>query len=234
MRQGRKIEVVIPALNEENAIGNVLQDIPDFVDQVIVGDNGSSDQTVERAREAGASVVIENERGYGAACLKALELTDPNSIIVFLDGDYSDYPQEMTQLIDPILAHKAKMVIGSRVTGTSQRGSLTPQQKFGNALACWLINLIWGMKFSDLGPFRAIDGNALRTLDMQDRNYGWTVEMQIKAAHAKLPSIEVPVSYRKRIGISKVSGTIKGSVLAGTKILGLIVKYSIKPPRTDR
>ncbi len=234
MRAGRKIEVVIPALNEERAIGKVLQDIPAFVDRIIVGDNGSHDQTVKRARDGGATVVIEKERGYGAACLKALELSDPDAIIVFLDGDYSDYPQEMATLVDPIIAGEARMVIGSRVTGTAQSGALTPPQVFGNALACWLIKLIWGMKFTDLGPFRAIDGNALAELHMQDRNYGWTVEMQIKAAHAKLPSREVPVSYRKRIGISKVSGTIKGSVLAGSKILGLIAKYSLAPPRSKK
>ena len=234
MRAGRKIEVIIPALNEDRAIAKVVQDIPAFVDQIIVGDNGSLDQTVQKARNAGATVIVEEERGYGAACLKALTLSDPNAIIVFLDGDYSDYPQEMATLVDPIIAGEAKMVIGSRVTGKAQRGALTPPQIFGNALACWLIKLIWGVKFSDLGPFRAIDGKALDDLDMQDRNYGWTVEMQIKAAHAKLPSLEVPVSYRNRIGISKVSGTIKGSVLAGTKILGLIARYSLAPPRTKK
>ncbi len=234
MRAGRKIEVVIPALNEERAIGKVVQDIPAFVDKIIIGDNGSRDQTVQKARDAGATVVVEEERGYGAACLKALELTDPDAIIVFLDGDYSDYPQEMAMLVDPIIAGDAKMVIGSRVAGNAQNGALTPPQIFGNALACWLIKLIWGMQFSDLGPFRAIDGKALDELDMQDRNYGWTVEMQIKAAHAKLPSMEVPVSYRNRIGTSKVSGTIKGSVLAGIKILGLIARYSLAPPRTKK
>ncbi len=234
MRAGRKIEVVIPALNEERAIGKVIQDIPAFVDHIIVGDNGSLDQTVQKARSAGATVIVEQERGYGAACLKALTLSDSNAIIVFLDGDYSDYPQEMATLVDPIIAGDAQMVIGSRVAGKAQSGALTPPQIFGNALACWLIKLIWGMQFSDLGPFRAIDGKALGALDMQDRNYGWTVEMQIKAAHAKLPSMEVPVSYRNRIGISKVSGTIKGSVLAGSKILGLIARYSLAPPRTKK
>ncbi len=234
MRAGRKIEVVIPALNEERAIDKVIQDIPAFVDHIIVGDNGSLDQTVQKARGAGATVIVEQERGYGAACLKALALSDPNAIIVFLDGDYSDYPQEMATLVDPIIAGDAQMVIGSRVAGKAQSGALTPPQIFGNALACWLIKLIWGMQFSDLGPFRAIDGKALGALDMQDRNYGWTVEMQIKAAHAKLPSMEVPVSYRNRIGISKVSGTIKGSILAGTKILGLIARYSLAPPRSKK
>ena len=234
MRQGRKIEVVIPALNEEQAIVNVISDIPDWVDQIVVGDNGSSDQTAKRARAAGAIVVLENERGYGAACLKALAVTDPSSIIVFLDGDYSDFPQDMAELVDPILAGKAHMVIGSRVTGEHQQGSLTPVQVFGNGLACWLIKIIWGMKFTDLGPFRAIEGQALRELHMQDRNYGWTVEMQIKAARSALPSLEVPVRYRQRIGFSKVSGTIKGSVLAGSKILGLIARYALFPPRENK
>jgi len=176
-------------------------------------------------------VVHQHERGYGAACLLALEQTDERSIIVFLDGDYSDFPEEMPLLVDPIIADKAQMVIGSRVAGASQRGALTPQQIFGNWLACRLIELIWGMKFTDLGPFRAIEGKALADLDMRDRNFGWTVEMQIKAAHARLSSCEVPVSYKQRIGISKVSGTLKGSVLAGSKILGLIARYALFPPR---
>ncbi len=230
MRQGRKIEVVIPALNEEQAIARVIADIPPFVDKIIVADNGSSDDTANCARNAGAVVVHQPERGYGAACLLALAQTNENSIIVFLDGDYSDFPEEMPLLVDPILTGKAQMVIGSRVAGAPERGALTPQQIFGNWLACWLIHLVWGMKFTDLGPFRAIEGKALADLDMRDRNYGWTVEMQIKAAHARLPSLEVPVRYKQRIGVSKVSGTIKGSVLAGTKILGLIARYTLFPP----
>ncbi len=234
MRGGRRIEVVIPALNEEQAIGKVLRDIPGFVDRVIVADNGSSDATPRRAREAGATLVVEPERGYGAACLKALELTEPDALIVFLDGDYSDFPQDMALLVDPILEGRAQMVIGSRVLGEREAGSLTPVQVFGNWLACTLIRLIWKMTFTDLGPFRAIDGPALRALQMRDRNYGWTVEMQIKAAHAALPSLEVPVRYRQRIGASKVSGTIKGSVLAGTKILGLIARYALFPPEKQK
>ena len=234
MRQDRKIEVVIPALNEELAIAKVINDIPSYVDQIIVADNGSSDETAKRARAAGATVVHQPERGYGAACLLALAQTDKNSIIVFLDGDYSDFPQEMHLLVDPIIKGRAQMIIGSRVSGARQRGALTPQQIFGNWLACRLIKLIWGMEFTDLGPFRAITGKALAGLDMRDRNYGWTVEMQIKAAHSRLSSLEVPVSYKQRIGISKVSGTIRGSVLAGAKILGLIARYALFPPRKDQ
>ncbi len=231
MRQGRKIEVVIPALNEEQAIARVIADIPSFVDKIIVADNGSSDDTAKCARDAGAVVVHQPERGYGAACLLALAQTDKDSVIVFLDGDYSDFPEDMPLLVDPILAGQAQMVIGSRVAGAPERGALTPQQIFGNWLACRLIHLIWGMKFTDLGPFRAIEGKALEDLEMRDRNFGWTVEMQIKAAHARLPSLEVPVRYKQRIGVSKVSGTVKGSVLAGTKILGLIARYALSPPR---
>ena len=228
MRLGQRIAVVIPALNEERAIGRVLAEIPSWVDQVVVADNGSRDRTAEVAAGGGAVVVHEPEPGYGAACLKGIAAADDADIIVFLDGDYSDYPAEMAVLVDPIASGDCDMVIGSRVLGRREAGSLTPQQRFGNGLATWLIRLIWGVAFTDLGPFRAIRRSALAKLQMCDRTYGWTVEMQIKAAILGLRCREVPVSYRRRIGVSKVSGTIKGTVLAGTKILSLIALYGLR------
>ena len=222
LRNGRRIGVIIPALNEEDAIGKVIEAVPDWVDYIVVADNGSRDQTSEVARNSGARVVREDERGYGAACLAGLQALPSSDIIVFLDGDYSDYPEDMEELIAPILTGGADMVIGSRVLGGAERGSLTPQQVFGNWLATRLIRLLWGARFSDLGPFRAIRDDALRMLEMEDRNFGWTVEMQVKAAKAGLKFAEVPVRYRQRIGVSKVSGTLSGTIKAGTKILSVI------------
>lgn len=229
MRQGRKIGVVIPALDEEQAIGRVIEDIPSFVDLIVVADNGSQDNTMKVAREAGAMVVSEPERGYGAACLRALQQTGDMDIIVFLDGDYSDYPQEMVRLVDPIIKGDCAFVVGSRLRGNLAKGALTPQQHFGNWLACRLMRLFWGARFTDLGPFRAIERNTLERLAMRDRNYGWTVEMQIKAARTGVEFSEVPVSYRPRIGTSKVSGTVKGTIFAGYKILGLIALSALSP-----
>lgn len=222
MRHGQRIGVVIPAVDEERAIGRVIADIPGWVDQIVVADNGSRDATVERAQAAGATVVRETERGYGAACQTGIATLQSIDIVVFLDGDYSDHPQEMAALVDPIASGSADMVIGSRVTGNLQRGALTPQQRFGNGLACFLIHRIWGVGYTDLGPFRAIRATSLHALGMADRNFGWTVEMQIKAAQKGMRGIEVPVSYRPRIGVSKVSGTIRGTVLAGVTILRVI------------
>ena len=222
LRNGRRIGVIIPALNEEGAIGKVIEAVPDWVDYIVVADNGSRDQTSEVARNSGARVVREDERGYGAACLAGLQALPSSDIIVFLDGDYSDYPEDMEELIAPILTGGADMVIGSRGLGGAERGSLTPQQGFGNWLATRLIRLLWGARFSDLGPFRAIRDDALRKLEMEDRNFGWTVEMQVKAAKAGLKFAEVPVRYRQRIGVSKVSGTMSGTIKAGTKILSVI------------
>lgn len=222
MRNGQRIGVVIPALNEEKAIGKVIADIPELADHIVVADNGSKDQTAEVARNSGAHVVREDEAGYGAACLAGLTALPPVDIVVFLDGDYSDFPADMARLVDPIVDGRADLVIGSRVLGGAERGSLTPPQVFGNWLATWLIGTIWGVRFSDLGPFRAIRSDALSSLDMTDRDFGWTVEMQVKAAKARIRCLEVPVRYRRRIGASKISGTIRGTVKAGTKILAVI------------
>lgn len=223
MRNHYKISVIIPALNEEESIGKVIGDIPTYVDEVIVVDNGSRDRTVEIATSLGARVLHEPERGYGIACLTGIaSVTDPD-IVVFLDGDYSDYPKEMDLLVDPIIEGNAEMVIGSRIAGNAEKGALTPQAIFGNWLACRLMRWFWGVRYTDLGPFRAIRYDTLQSLDMRDRNYGWTVEMQIKAAQRRVAALEVPVSYRKRhAGKSKVSGTIRGVWGAGTKILSTI------------
>ncbi len=228
MRHGKRIGVVIPALDEEQAIGAVIGEIPGYVDIVIVADNGSRDRTAELARAAGATVVSEPERGYGAACLAGIAAAGPVDIVVFLDGDHSDHPAQMDRLIDPIAEGRAGLVIGSRVLGRAEQGSLTPQQRFGNWLACRLMRLVWGVRYTDLGPFRAAGRQTLQRLGMRDRNYGWTVEMQINAAMLGIPSIEVPVDYRRRIGQSKVSGTVKGVVLAGTKILTVIALSAIR------
>lgn len=224
-----KIDVVIPAFNEENSIGRVLQDIPtDLVREVIVCNNASTDQTAEVAKANGATLVHQPIRGYGNACLKGLEYIANNpiqpDIVVFLDADYSDYPEEMHQLVAPILNEEMDMVIGSRALGDMEAGSMTPQQVFGNWLATNLIRFFYKYEFTDLGPFRAIRYDQLLAIDMQDQTYGWTVEMQVKAAKMKMKCTEIPVTYRKRIGFSKVSGTVKGTILAGHKILWTIFK----------
>lgn len=227
-----KVAVVIPACNEERAIGKVVAAIPQPpVSEIIVANNNSNDRTAAVARAAGAHVVDEPQAGYGAACLTGVNAAAQlgADLIVFLDGDYSDYPEEIPALIAPIVAGEADMMIGSRVLGQRERGSLTPQQRFGGWLACKLMKLFFGAPYTDLGPFRAITLPALERLHMQDRNYGWTVEMQIKAARAGLRVQEVPVRYRKRIGVSKVSGTVKGVVLASYKILWTIFKYALQP-----
>ncbi len=228
MRGGKIINAIIPALNEEQAIGNVLKDIPDWVDHIIVVDNGSTDRTSEIALNFGVEVVFEPIKGYGRACLSGLEVVGDCDVIVFIDGDYSDYANEMDILVDPIIHENYDLVIGSRTTGNIEDGALTAQQKFGNWLACKLIFLLWGKKYTDLGPFRAIQSQALKKLSMIDNGYGWTIEMQIKAILKNLKVLETPVKYRTRIGVSKISGTFWGSVSAGTKILTLIFWFAIK------
>jgi len=223
------IDVIIPAFNEEKSIGKVVEDVPDWVRDIIVCNNASTDNTTNVAKNAGATVVDQPIPGYGNACLKGIEFIkqkkeDPD-IVVFVDGDYSDYPEQMGTLVRPIVKDGFDLVIGSRALGKLQRGSMTPQQIFGNWLATNLIKMIYNYQFTDLGPFRAIRWNKLMEIDMKDKDYGWTVEMQLKAAKLKLRCIEVPVKYRVRIGKSKVSGTIKGTILAGYKILWTIFKY---------
>lgn len=224
-----KIDVVIPAFNEENSINRVLQDIPsELVREVIVCNNASTDQTAEVAKANGATLVHQPIRGYGNACLKGMEYIaknpTPPDIVVFLDADYSDYPEEMHQLVAPIVNDEMDLVIGSRALGEMEAGSMTPQQIFGNWLATNLIRFFYQYEFTDLGPFRAVRYDQLLAIDMQDKTYGWTVEMQVKAAKMKMKCIEIPVTYRKRIGFSKVSGTVKGTILAGHKILWTIFK----------
>ncbi|MBO0938236.1 glycosyltransferase family 2 protein [Fibrella sp. HMF5335] len=225
------IVVIIPAFNEENSVGKVVGEIPmNWVDEVVVVNNNSNDQTAVQAAVAGATVLDEPVQGYGRACLRGIAYAQNRQqkpdILVFLDADYSDYPAELVELIKPILTNTADMVIGSRALGQRQSGSMTPQQVFGNWLATWLIRLFYGVRFTDLGPFRAIRFNSLLALDMRDQTYGWTVEMQVKAAKQRLRSVEVPVRYRRRIGHSKISGTVKGTILAGYKILTTIFKYA--------
>jgi len=226
------IKVIIPAFNEEASIGKVISEIPDLVSEIIVVSNNSSDQTETVAKMAGATVLREPQKGYGYACLKGLEYIASQEInpdiVVFLDGDYSDYPQDLHKIIAPIINNNMDFVIGSRVKRWREKGSMTFPQIFGNWLATSLMKLFFNANFTDLGPFRAIKYKKLLALQMQDKTYGWTVEMQLKALKQKLTYIEVPVHYKNRIGTSKVSGTVKGAIFAGVKILGWIFKYSFK------
>ena len=226
------IKVIIPAYNEQDSIGKVIGDIPKIVDEIIVISNNSTDKTVENAKKAGATVLFENRKGYGYACLKGMDYIAKKEItpevVVFLDGDYSDYPEQLTTLVNPILIDNLDFVVGARIKELRESGSMTPQQVFGNWLATFLMKLLFNAKFTDLGPFRAIKYNKLLALKMEDTTYGWTVEMQLKVLKQELTYKEVPMKYRNRIGVSKVSGTIKGSILAGVKILGWIFKYSFK------
>jgi glycosyltransferase involved in cell wall biosynthesis len=222
MRDGAVIAVVIPVLNEERAIGKVLAAIPRWVDDVVVVDNGSTDGTARVVRTKGARLVAEPVRGYGAACQAGIRALGASDVVVFIDGDFSDRPEEMQRLIDPIIGGRADLVIGSRVTGRREAGALSAQQRFGNWLACRLMRWFWGARYTDLGPFRAIGRAALDRLEMRDRGFGWTVEMQVKAVRLGLRVQEVPVSYRRRIGVSKISGTLSGTVQAGFKIMFVI------------
>lgn len=225
------LAAIIPALNEEKAIGKVVVGaLQNGVDLVVVVDNGSTDSTAEIAASSGAKVVQELERGYGAACLRGMEELRPQlqggDVMLFMDGDAADDPMQIRELIDPILQDEADMVIGSRSLGNADRGSITPQQRCGNWLASRLLKVIYGLKATDLGPFRAVRADVLYGLGMSDRNFGWTIEMQIRAAKQGLRVVELPVNYRKRIGESKVSGTFKGSVLAGYKIIYTLMRYA--------
>ena len=225
-----RIVVLIPAYNEENSVARVIKDIPrNLVEKVIVINNNSNDNTVKNAKKAGAIVLNELRQGYGYACLKGLQylseqITKPD-IVVFLDADYSDYPEEIPALIKPIIENDFDMVIGSRALGNREKNSMTPPQIFGNWLATFLLKILYKVKYTDLGPFRAIKYNKLVALQMEDTTYGWTVEMQVKASKQNYKVCEVPVKYRKRIGHSKISGTIKGTFLAGYKIITTIFKY---------
>lgn len=226
------IKVIIPAYNEAGSIGLVVAGIPEIVDEVIVVSNNSTDATQENAAKAGATVLLEPRKGYGYACLKGMEyiekLPEKPEIIVFLDGDYSDYPQELEKIVEPILQRDIDLVIGARVKRWRERGAMTFPQIFGNWLATNLMKLFFNARFTDLGPFRAIKYEKLLALEMEDKTYGWTVEMQLKALKRNYSYEEVPVHYRHRIGESKVSGTVKGAFMAGVKILTWIFKYSFK------
>jgi glycosyltransferase involved in cell wall biosynthesis len=230
MPASNKIIIIIPAYNEEQAIDKVIADIPKHnVSLIVVVNNNSKDNTAGRAKLAGALVLNENRQGYGFACLKGIEYIQSQElnpdIIVFLDSDYSDHPEQLPALIEPIISRNIDMVIGSRALGNRERGSMTLPQIFGNWLATALIKGFYGVKYTDLGPFRAIKWQALQAMEMKDGTYGWTAEMQVKAAKSKLAIEEVPVNYRVRIGYSKVSGTVKGTILAGYKIITTIFKY---------
>ncbi len=224
--------VLIPARNEILSIAGVIESLPDFVSEVVVADNGSTDGTGEAARAAGATVVRVEEPGYGRACMAAYAASttprSPDDIIVFMDADASDDPADMAALIEPIAGGRAALVIGSRALGEREPGALTPQQRFGNALACWLMARIWGARFTDLGPFRAVRRDAYERLGMSAPTFGWTVEMQVRALKRDVPYAEVPVRYRKRIGVSKISGTVRGVVMAGVYILGTIAVEAVR------
>lgn len=226
------IYVIIPVYNEEASIANVIGDIPEIVSEIIVINNNSTDKTASVAENNGATVLSEKNKGYGNACLTGLgyisEKQQRPDIIVFLDGDYSDYPEELTKIISPIIEDNIDFVLGARTAKLRQKGAMTIPQIFGNWLATSLMRLFFGSKFTDLGPFRAIKYAKLLELHMEDKTYGWTVEMQLKVIEKKYSYVEVPVNYRKRIGVSKVSGTAKGVIFAGVKILGWIIKYSFK------
>ena len=223
-----KISVIIPAYNEEQSLPHVLNDLPrDRLHQIIVVDNRSADRTAEVARENGAMVVHERRRGYGRACLAGMAALDAPDIVVFLDGDYSDYPEEIDLLVAPIIAGEADFVVGSRMLLTESRQALLPQARYGNQLAVFLIRLFFRHTFTDLGPFRAIRYQSLQAIEMRDKDFGWTVEMQIKAVKGGLRIREVAVRYRIRIGVSKITGTLSGTLQAGTKIIYTIFKYLI-------
>jgi glycosyltransferase involved in cell wall biosynthesis len=224
--------VVIPVLNEEESLPLVLAAIPEqLVDEVVVVDNGCTDRSAELARAAGATVVTESHRGYGAACLRGIAATEGHEVLVFLDGDFSDYPEDMVELLVPVVHDDADMVIGTRMVNADSRRALLPQARFGNRLAALLMRALFGIRCSDLGPFRVIRRAALVDLQMRDRDFGWTVEMQIRARLRGLRVVELPVRYRRRIGVSKITGTLRGTFGASYKILRTIFAFRLAPPR---
>ena len=227
--------VIIPVLNEEQSLPYVLDAIPaGLVDDVVVVDNGSTDRSAEVARRHGARVVHEPVRGYGSACLAGIDATVDAAILVFLDGDRSDFPEDLAELLPAVVEGQADMVIGSRMVSSESRAALLPQARFGNRLASVLLRLLFGIRCTDLGPFRVIRRDALLRLGMKDRNYGWTVEMQVRARFAGLRVEERPVRYRERIGRSKITGTLRGTLMASYKIIGTILAYRLSPPRVTR
>lgn len=231
MSRKPSVIVIIPAFNEARAIGQVVGDIPaGLAREVVVVNNASTDETVANARAAGATVLTESRRGYGFACLKGIDYARRQSpdVVVFLDGDYSDHPDEMTRLVEPIHSGRADFVVGSRLLGRREPGAMLPQAIVGNRVACVLMRMFWNARFTDLGPFRAIRFDALENLGMRDTTFGWTVEMQIRAVRAGLRYEEVPVSYRRRIGVSKVTGTLSGTVKASAKILWTIGRFALR------
>jgi glycosyltransferase involved in cell wall biosynthesis len=232
MKKPPFISVIIPAYNEESSLGSVIQGLPrDRIRDVIVIDNASTDNTAEVALQNGAQVIYERRRGYGQSCLTGIAHLDRDTdIVVFLDGDFSDYPEELTRLTDLIEKEDYDFVLGSRMQGEREDGAMAPQVYWGNRFACWLIRILWGFRYTDLGRFRAIKFSSLKKLRMTDKNFGWTTEMQIKAAAHKLKTCEIPVRYRRRTGQSKISGTVKGTLLAGEKILRTIFKYRFISP----
>ena len=226
-----QIKVIIPAYNEQDSIGFVVRGIPKIVDEIIVINNNSTDNTAQVAEDSGAKVLFEKRVGYGYACLKGIDYLKQKEIkpdvVVFLVVDFSDFPKEVIQLIAPIQKENIDFVVGARVKELREKGSLKPQQVFGNWLACFLMKILYKSNFTDLGPFRAIRWNTLVDLKMTDKTYGWTIEMQLKVLEKKIPYKEIKVNYRQRIGVSKVSGTLKGTIFAGTKIIGWIFKHYI-------
>ncbi len=234
MKSGKSVALVIPALNEEATIGSVLAEVDrSLVDRIVVGDNGSSDRTAELAAEAGAIVVSEPRRGYGSACLAALRRARDVDIVAFMDADGSDDPGQLDAILTPIASGDAQLVIGSRTRGGAEPGALTPVQHFGNALTCTLVRWFWGVRYTDLGPFRAISRPALDALNMRDPDFGWTIEMQVKAARHAYAVREVPVRCRvRRGGRSKVSGTVMGSLRAGTRILAVVLGTKLRELRS--
>lgn len=230
LSSSQTVDVVIPAFNEEASLPLVLEAIPGVVRRVVVADNNSTDRTAEVARQGGAEVVDAPRQGYGSACLAGLDhvrQTGPPDVVVFLDADFSDHPEELPDVVEPILNGDADLVIGSRTLGQRERGALLPQARMGNLVACVLIRLLYRHRYTDLGPFRAIRWDALEKLQMRDPDFGWTAEMQVKALRHKQRVTEVPVSYRKRVGVSKITGTLKGTFLAGYKILTTVFRFSI-------